>query len=1427
MLSTVCWSTVPTHQVELSLLSHRLDEMASPVYPPRVIPAHSMGMCNWLLEHTVFQDWLSRSGPGLLYVQGSPDASLAAEFVFQELRAKKDLTDLFFKPVMYFKFNQYDTRSNSVSAMAATFLSQTFSQVREPPISPLDPYHFDLPPFRDCWTDRDALSYLLRTKVMLGNYTQVQWVLDGLDKCDDSNQRLLSEIVSLTRRSDQYFKVLITGSDDKLVQQYSSDFQFVNLQQYTEQAESDPVPVEVTSRNNPWLKAISEDIKQAILSCRGDSSLQEFLFHYILSSENEPIMGAVAQPPFSANQLVRAILETVPKERHSLARQIMLWILRSMRPLTPEELTVALQVNGQKIPPAQDIAEVVSTFFGPLFSTRNGCFEPVHFVLRDVVTPDEDCNSRPWYVLDAPEQDHRSIVDSCLSFIMRPGVQSRIVSACRLSSPSSRLVLEQPSFLSYAVELWTTHYQIGYSNDVQVQPSDQLHSFLTNAKALQSWGAARWYYSNPYGRQDRSFRCSLPILCSFALPQHLAGLPVDQGPDETDMGLIQAARYGNLDTLKTLVRQCAGRKFPIREAVMAAAQSGHLDVLDNLFHHAATNSCSADYPLWMTSRIIFLGRPAILDLLPRQERQMDPEPGLDQPPSLHSAILTGDVSVVKWCLERKSIIADSLSANWHGFPPMVLAGRLGHRDMIATLAESGSSVDAEDPYGHPALWWAVLHRHNMAVLELLHRGAVVRRLVEFFSNSTESWGDTIRQLLDLSGHLALEELQEITSAALRGAIKSDDSEMFSLLLEHGADPNSLHETIYKDGSDTFSLLMEAAASNCRDIAAILLDKGVSVNYQSSKYRITALHISIMNDHQDMAKMLIAAGADTSLADRDGFPPIAHAYRNINSLRLLLDSGVLVDTLFNHGTVLYLTASTGDRDTAEFAISRGANVNFRSEDPSDPYGYSPLHWAARGHPEIVQLLLDAGADIDIRENSGMTPLMVAVCNDQFDCVQALLQYTPDLSAVDEDGRTALHWLNSTTQVRLVKALLDRGAPLGFRDNYNDSALDEAVEQGNIDVVKFLLDRRALADSDILHRGPLHNAASCGNMEMLRLLVGRGASVNFVSPDSLRCTPLHRALLSYRSTEEEKESICRYLVEEAGANVQIPSPLYGSTLSVSLGRCSLGLCQWLLQQGATFEPSGRTGSHAIHYAALRNPDFLRLVMDSQPDLTIKDALGRTPLHYAVASGSLSLVELILSETQGLINAVDNQGWTPLLWACRTCASWTDCPEISFPMIQLLLSHGADLWVRGKGFSEDWSPLKLATLCGASGDILRALTPRNGRRVNEKGEEETWDPEFHTTRVAKWEDSSYCDGCLCDLYKEYHQCGRCLGRFKLIYCFRCTMQKEDLHPGCSGWELVELGFVEDETPEKIDEGQTNTEGKAEQIQEEEDGQESDWSD
>lgn len=135
------------------------------------------------------------------------------------------------------------------------------------------------------------------------------------------------------------------------------------------------------------------------------------------------------------------------------------------------------------------------------------------------------------------------------------------------------------------------------------------------------------------------------------------------------------------------------------------------------------------------------------------------------------------------------------------------------------------------------------------------------------------------------------------------------------------------------------------------------------------------------------------------------------------------------------TALHMAAHNGHVEIAKLLLSRGANPRqqkgLNKAGFVNEAGWSPLHWAAKNnHGEMVELLIEAGASIDAEASAAFhfgTPLHIAAgAEERADALEALLRAGADVDLRDDEGNSPLHFAVSRSAVRVTQLLLRYGA-----------------------------------------------------------------------------------------------------------------------------------------------------------------------------------------------------------------------------------------------------------------------------------------------------------------------------------------------------------------------------------------------------------------
>ncbi|UPL00265.1 hypothetical protein LCI18_011199 [Fusarium solani-melongenae] len=310
-------------------------------------------------------------------------------------------------------------------------------------------------------------------------------------------------------------------------------------------------------------------------------------------------------------------------------------------------------------------------------------------------------------------------------------------------------------------------------------------------------------------------------------------------------------------------------------------------------------------------------------------------------------------------------------------------------------------------------------------------------------------------------------------------------------------------------------LFWAAGKGHEDAVQLLIRYGADVNFIEPNLGRTPLLAATANGHEAVARHLIEAGAHVNTRDASCVTPLIVAAKDgsISLVELLLNSGADIDIKgWHHGqTALSLAAANGHTDTVKFLLQKNA-----STDLVDEAGRKALAWAIEeGHDDIVEILANHGVDEgsrgadkdgltsetifsaypDISGGSNEDRLEWAFKQGYISVVEEILEQAVDLEHRDETGRTPLMLAASEGHIKLVKLLLEKNVQVDSKDEEGRTPLSYAAENGHMEVVTLLLNNGAdLHSEDDQEMTPLTVAALRGHDAIVSLLLEKGADAN---------------------------------------------------------------------------------------------------------------------------------------------------------------------------------------------------------------------------------------------------------------------------------------------------------------------------------------------
>jgi len=402
-------------------------------------------------------------------------------------------------------------------------------------------------------------------------------------------------------------------------------------------------------------------------------------------------------------------------------------------------------------------------------------------------------------------------------------------------------------------------------------------------------------------------------------------------------------------------------------------------------------------------------------------------------------------------------------------------------------------------------------------------------------------------------------------------------------------------------------LHEAAAKGLKTEVERLLGESIEVNSRD-EVGATALHWAASYGQIEVAEILIRHGADPSLVDNQNQTPWAWMVvgmgTHITSTEKLMPLWFMLQTdAMEEGTeatfLIHEAVAAGDGSKTKELLQSGMDVN-----QVDDGGKSPLYLAA--NPKVAGLLLDHGANIDMKDQIDQTPLYLAVAEEKNDLVEFLLsrKANPNIATAG-DMYSPLHLAACKGNLDLIEILIRYNANLYAVDDAEDFPLHSALRCEHSEAAKFLF-QSMTREHPFFFGTPLLEALQWHHHEVVPCLLSHGADVN--AADNRQWTP--------------------FLVAVAGGHKQMALFLLGkgarsdslhydwTALHLASHHGHLDLVKVLIDRGADVNanPGPRSGT-PLHRAAVRNwVDVIKLLLEHGADPQIKDNEGKTPMDLA---------------------------------------------------------------------------------------------------------------------------------------------------------------------------------------------------------------------
>lgn len=446
------------------------------------------------------------------------------------------------------------------------------------------------------------------------------------------------------------------------------------------------------------------------------------------------------------------------------------------------------------------------------------------------------------------------------------------------------------------------------------------------------------------------------------------------------------------------------------------------------------------------------------------------------------------------------------------------------------------------------------------------------------------------------------------NTALQHAVNSGRFEIVKYLIQHQGNINDCDN----EGN---SLLICATKLGYFSLVKLLVQNHSDVDHQNNEGN-TALHTAInLKLYMNSIRHLIIKKANFNIKNNLGETPLALAIKNnfVKAINLLLEHKADVNACDSLNNFILTLAINND-------------ISFMT----------------------IEAILAAGAEINVKDENGNSPLRIAIKNGNINTLVRLINYGADINEVNEQGESVLDYAFSEEHIDIAKYLIRKGSiinkkyyeelkhlnenpqemPDYFNNNCNSihrkvrgyTTLMISCQNNLVNVVYYLINQGVdVNEKSEYHEIALHHAITGGNYEIVKLLIENGADIHVKDDDNL-------TTLMYASREDRKEIV--QLLIDKGAKINEKDNEEWTALMFATRNGHHEIVKLLLEHGAQMDILNKEQQNLLTLAAKGgSTEIIDILIQHGVDINDVGNSEVTPLKAAISENDLDMVQCLV--------------------------------------------------------------------------------------------------------------------------------------------------------------------------------------------------------